>query len=219
MSIDKGFGADAMGIAASCPMAESGIERTMLMVQKWDADQTRWMARRLDVPEHARIPAHLFHNARVHPYDTFVYHGNLITRAGWNQLFVGGVFGTTPTKFSTTVGRIGIGTSTSAAAATDTNLLSVTGLSGSGSNWILCGANPVVTTTATPCTVVFTATFGANDAVGAWQEFGIDQGTANSTAGTPTVTAVAPLMNHSTNIGAGTKAGGTWTATATLSFT
>jgi hypothetical protein len=55
--------------------------------------------------------------------------------------------------------------------------------------------------------------------VGAWQEFAIDQGTANSTAGTATVTAVAPMMNHSANIGAGTKAGGTWSATATLSFT
>lgn len=220
MSLDKGFGSDLMGVSATSPLVESGRERTKLVIQKWDDDQAKWVFGRLDAPRNAFTlkPRH-FAWLKVLPYEEYTYNGNLITRAGWAQLFAGGVFGTTPTKFSTTVGRIGIGTSTGAAAATDTALGSIAGLSGSGSNWILSGANPTLNTGATPCTVVFTATFGANDAVGAWNEFAIDQGTANSTAGTPTVTAVAPMMNHSTSIGAGTKAGGTWTATATLSFT
>jgi hypothetical protein len=209
-----------MAVLASAPMMESGRERTELFIQKWDDDQTAWMYRKMDhVPRHITIPGASFLRFGVKPYEEFTYHGNLITRAGWNQLFVGGFAGTTGTKFSATVGRIGIGTSTSAASAADTALTSVAGLSGSGSNWILCGATPTLSTAGTPCTAVFVATFGANDAVGAWQEFAIDQGTANSTAGTATVTATAPMMNHSTNIGAGTKAGGTWTATATLSFT
>lgn len=220
MSLDKGFGSDLMGVSATSPLVESGRERTKLVIHKWDDDQTNWVFNRLDVPKNAfRLKPRHFAWLKVLPYEEYTYNGNLITRAGWAQLFLGGIIGTTPTKFSTTVGRIGIGAGTTAAAATDTTLVTVTGITGSGSNWILCGSNPTVNTAATPCTVVFTSTFGANDAVGAWNEFAIDQGTANSTAGTPTTASVAPMMNHSTNIGAGTKAGGTWTATATLSFT
>jgi hypothetical protein len=213
MSIDKGRGADLMGVAATAPMAESGRERTFLFVEKWDDDQTAWVHRKLDIPAEVTIRGQHFRALKVDPYATHTYFGNLITQAGWGQLFKAVTVGS-PTLFSATVGRIGVGTSTSAAASTDTALLSVASMT--GNNWKLCGAGPTVTSAATPSTVVFTATFGATDAVGAWNEFAIDQGTAS--AG-PTVTATAPMMNHSTNIGAGTKAGGTWTATATLSFT
>lgn len=217
MTIDKGFGADHMGIAASAPISESGIERTMLMVSKWDDEQTDWMHRKLGLPDHVTIPGYAFINHRVNPYEDFVYHGNLITRAGWTLFLHGKTILSTDTAptlfFDSTHGRIGVGTSVSAAAATDTALGSIASMT--GNNWILCAAAPTVTTTATPSTVVFTATFGATDAVGAWNEFAIDQGTAAAAS----VTATAPMLNHSTSIGAGTKAGGTWTATATLSFT
>jgi hypothetical protein len=213
MAIDRGFGADTMGIAALSPLVESGRERTKLVVQKWDDDQTKWMHRRMHLPQSVTVPGRIFLKAGVMPYEEFTYNGNLITQAGWGQLFKAVTVGS-PTLFSATVGRIGIGTSVSAAAATDTALGSVASLT--GNNWKLCGALPTVTSAATPGTVVFVATFGATDAVGAWNEFAIDQGTAS--AG-PVVTATAPMMNHSTNIGAGTKASGTWTATATLSFT
>ena len=213
MANDRGFGADRMGIAASAPMIESGRERTFLYIQKWDDDQTDWVRAKMGNPRET-IPGVYFERFNVKPYATHTYFGNLITLAGWNQFFLGGIIGTTGTKFSTTVGRIGIGTSVSAAAATDTALGSIASLT--GNNWILCGANPTVQTASSPATAIFTATFGATAAVGAWNEFAIDQGTAS--AG-PTVTAVAPMMNHSANIGAGTKAAGTWTATATLSFT
>lgn len=215
MTIDKGFGSDAMSVAVRHPWIESGRERTTLTVQKWDDDQTEWAIGKLGfrgvIPE---ITPDMFAMVGVKPYDTYVYEGNLITLAGWNQFFLGGIIGTTGTKFSATVGRIGVGTSVSAATSADTALGSIASMT--GNNWILCGANPTVQTAASPATAIFTATFGATAAVGAWNEFAIDQGTAS--AG-PTVTATAPMMNHSANIGAGTKAGGTWTATATLSFT
>jgi hypothetical protein len=214
MAIDKGFGFDHMAIQATAPMVDSGRERTKLVVQKWDEEQTNWAFMRFGIPVNSIIlKPHHFAEAGVKPYEEFTYNGNLITQAGWGQLFKAVTVGS-PTLFSATVGRIGIGTSVSAAAATDTALGSVASLT--GNNWKLCGALPTVTSAATPGTVVFVATFGATDAVGAWNEFAVDQGT--SSAG-PTVTATAPMMNHSTNIGAGTKAGGTWTATATLSFT
>jgi hypothetical protein len=214
MAVDKGFGADFMAIAASAPLMESGRERTQLVIQKWDEDQTAWMYRKMEhVPKHVTIPGRSFLRFGLMPYEEYTYHGNLITRAGWNQLFLGGFVGTTGTKFSATVGRIGVGTSNTAATAADTNLNSIASMT--GNNWILCGVAPTTSVVGTPCTAVFTATFGATDAVGAWNEFAIDQGTASAA----TVTATAPMMNHSAGIGAGTKAGGTWTATATLSFT
>lgn len=221
MAIDTGFGADVMGIAALSPLAESGRERTRLVIQKWDDDQTDWAFRKLDVPVNAfTIQPRQFRELRLLPYEEFTYHGNLITNAGWNLFLRGKTILSTDTAptvwFDATHGRIGIGTNTTpAAAATDTGLGSVTGMT--GNNWKLCGAAPTFPNgTSSPWNVVFTATFGASDAVGAWNEFAIDQGTAS--AG-PVITATAPMINHSVNIGAGTKAGGTWTATATLTFT
>lgn len=216
MANDRGFGADLMGVAATAPMFESGRERTTLLVQKWDEDQTNWAVARIRVDKPAWMsvvrPRH-FRALGIEPYEEYTYHGNLITQAGWGQLFKAVTVGS-PTLFSATVGRIGVGTSTTTAVATDVALGSIASMT--GNNWKLCGALPTVTSAATPGTVVFTATFGATDAVGAWNEFAIDQGT---TSAGPTVTATAPMMNHSANIGAGTKAAGTWTATATLSFT
>ena len=61
--------------------------------------------------------------------------------------------------FSTSVGRIGLGIGTTAAAYSDTNLTTQTGWT--GNNWILCGAAPTYTaaTGGTPASMVFTATF------------------------------------------------------------
>jgi hypothetical protein len=216
MALDAGRGGDAMGVGVHAPLAESGRERTMFTVQKWDEDATLWVARRTGT---GRPQARHFAAAKVDPYDVTKWHGNLITKAGWTLFLHGKTILSTDTAptiwFDTTHGRIGVGTSSTAATASDTALGSIGSMT--GNNWILCGAAPTVTTTGAPSTVVFTATFGSTDAVGAWNEFAIDQGTASAAS----VTATAPMLNHSASAGlAGTKASGqTWTATATLSFT
>jgi hypothetical protein len=223
---DHGFGSDALGIGVRAALYESGRERTGLRVRKWDAEQIAWAAARI-TRDHDHIfdpsaePDHRqFELLGVAPYETVEWLGNLVTQAGW-AAFIAGPYGTTPTKFSATAGRIGIGSGTTAAVATDVALGSVAGISGSGSNWRLTGSNPVVNTGVTPCTFVHTVAFGINDAIGAWNEFAVDIGTANSTAGTPTAASVAPMYNHSAASGlAGTKATSqTWTATVTFSFT
>jgi hypothetical protein len=223
---DPGLGSDVLGISVRAAMTESGRERTTLLVRKWDAEQIAWARSRIardhdHLSDPAAEPDHRqFELLGVAPYAVTEWHGNLITQAGW-AAFIAGPFGTTPTKFSATAGRIGIGSGTGPAVATDTALGSVAGLSGSGSNWKLTGSNPVVNTGVTPCTFVHTVAFGVNDAIGPWNEFAVDIGTASSTAGTPVVTATAPMYNHSAASGlAGTKAvSQTWTATVTLSFT
>jgi hypothetical protein len=228
MSTDHGQAADRLGIQVTRAVeqrygrfaheaygefSESGRERTSLLVRKWDADQVAWARRRLDLGP-AEPRQHDFLTARLAPYETFEYYGNLITWAGWAALIAGGMFGTTPTKFSTTAGRIGVGTGTTAAAGGDTALISIGAMA--NHNWVLAASNPTVTTSSTPCTFVLASSFPSLDANGAWQEFAVDIGTVS----TLSTASVAPMYNHSTNIGAGTKSSGqVWTATATLSFT
>lgn len=218
MAIDHGYGTDKMGVGVGVPLVDGAREETGLKVQKWDADQVAYVQRRHGlVPGMDPTPFH-FNAARVKPYEVGSYRGNLITREGWTLLLHGKTLLSTdsvPTLFfDTTHGRIGIGTSNTAAVATDTALGSIAAMT--GNNWILCAAAPTVTTTATPSTVVFVATFASTDAVGAWNEFAVDQGTA----ATASTARVAPMINHSAGIAQGTKASGqVWTATATLSFT
>lgn len=211
---ESGAGADRLGIGAGVPLGDGGRERTGLLVRKWDEDQTLWAARKLDVPARRTVRPHQFGQLGVAPFEVSEWHGNLITRAGWGDLFTG-FFGSQATLFSATVGRIGIGTSSTAATAADVALTSIGSMT--GNNWILCGANPTLNSGVSPCTVVFTATFGLTDAVGAWNEFAIDHGTA----ATASTAAVGHMINHSSwsSGGPGTKGSATWTATATLSFT
>jgi hypothetical protein len=218
MSIDRGYGADSMGVHAAVPYMDGGRETATLLVEKFDLDMTRWAQRRLGVPRRVTIPRSTFRRLKIRPFETVEAAGNLMTTAGWGQLFKS-ILGGSPTLFSATVGRIGIGSGSVAAVSTDTALGSISTNGGlTGNNWVLCGVAPTDSTAATPCTSVFTASFGTSAAVGEWNEWAIDQGTAS--AG-PTVTATAPMMNHAVpGVGViGTKGSATWTATATLSFT
>jgi hypothetical protein len=62
-------------------------------------------------------------------------------------------------------------------------------------------------------TLTFQATFGTADGNMAWNEWGIDFGTASGN------TVTAPLFNRKAGIAQGTKASGqTWTATGVLTF-
>jgi hypothetical protein len=213
--IEQGHGRDGFGVHAGAVMLESGRERTGLVVRKWDLEQTIWAQRRLDMHESQTVQERQFNALKLRPYEISEWEGNLITQVGWGDMFTG-FFGSQASLFSTTVGRIGIGTSTSATVATDTALGSVSGMT--GNNWILSGSNPTLASNVTPCTVVITASFGTTAAVGAWNEFAIDHGTAS---GGPTTAAVGHMINHSSwsSGGPGTKGAATWSATATLSFT
>jgi hypothetical protein len=217
MSADAGLAADVMGIGAVA--GDGGRESGSFFVQKWDDDATDWAHRKLDLPSFITLSAKQFLRLKVQPWEELLIADcNLITAAGWTLALDSGNFGpgSAPgTVFDSTHGRIGVGTGTGAAAYNDTT---VTITSMTGNNWILCGAAPTYTaesSTGGGATLVWTASFGATAAVGAWNEFAVDQGTASAATGSST----APMINHATSIGAGTKAGGTWSATATLKFT
>lgn len=193
-------------------MQEFSNVSTDIIVRRWDADQTRWLHNRI-----SREPIALdFDLYGVKPYSVTAHKDcNLIVHTGWAAL-LGGVAGTSiGTKFSSSAGRIGVGTSSTAATAGDTALGGDTGSGSTTSYYQLCGAAPTITTNVAPATLVFTATFGTGVANFAWNEFGIDNYTASSvtTTGTSSV-----FFNHGISA-QGTKASGqTWNMTATLNF-
>jgi hypothetical protein len=218
---DISAGGAKLAVSVEAPHREYAGVRTDFMVERWDEEQTVWAHNRLMLqfgelhPEPVKID---FANLGVKPYMITVEENcNLIVVAGWAALF-GGVAGTTITnKFSATQGRIGVGTSSTAAASSQTTLVGDTGGSSTTSQFVLCGAAPTLSTAATPCTMVFTATFTGTLANFAWNEFGTDNWNVSGVTATG-LGANEVFFNRGVSA-QGTKASGqTWTATETLSF-
>lgn len=216
---------DQVLVGVGAPLHEFATVQTRLDVRRYDADQTRWAAERSGIvtPRYLSsdeaewdlsVSEDVFGQLGVQAYShTFEDNCNLITTAGWAAL-LGSIAGTSiATKFSASAGRIGVGTVSTAATSADTKLGGDTGASSTTSYYALVSAAPTVTTTATPCTLVFAASFGSAVANFAWAEFGTDNYTASSVYGQGAV-----FLNHGIS-SQGTKASGqTWTVTETLSF-
>lgn len=216
--------AERLGVGVASPLRELAIVRTDFGVARWDEDQTAWALRKLGYGD-TRPPMHgdlgltpaQFADAGVAPYsETLEENCNLIVQQGWVWL-LGGVAGTTmSTKFSATNGRIGVGTSSTAASYTQTYLQGDTGSSSTTSYYQLVSTAPVISTGSTPPTLVFTASFGTGVANFAWQEFGTDNGTTSGVYLNGLAGGFA-LFNRGVS-SQGTKASGqTWTATETIS--
>jgi len=225
MGKDISAGGNHLAVSVLAPHNDYAGVRTDFMVRRWDEEQTQWAlreaTRRLfnDDPRPGFEPTHrTFEMLGLEPYSvTEELNCNLIVVAGWAAL-LGGVAGTTITnKFSATQGRIGVGTSSTAAASSQTTLVGDTGGGSTTSYFALCGAGPTLSTAATPCTMVFTATFTGANANFAWSEFGTDNW--NAAGVTATGLGVNEVFFNRGVSAQGTKASGqTWTATETLSF-
>jgi hypothetical protein len=197
---------------------EFAATSTSLLIRKWDAEQTEWAVRR-EQGDAAVGLLHAGRNVTVRP-ETFARHGvepyevwqqgnvNNILQAGWVAL-LGGIAGTSiTTKYSASVGRIGVGDSATAVAYTQTDLQAAT-----NKYYQLVSGAPAISTGSSPPTLVFAATFGTGVANFAWNEFITDEGTASNTG-----PVVAVCLNRG-QVAMGTKASGqTWTATETISF-
>lgn len=133
--------------------------------------------------------------------------GNLITTAGLTRLtsLLNGAGGT---ALTTTTARIGVGNGAGTAAVGDTDL---SASAGSTNRWF-----QTCTVSTAAGVVTITGTFASADGNFAWNEFGIDIGTATVTSGN---TVNATLFNHKTSIAQGTKASGqSWAVTVTITF-
>jgi hypothetical protein len=198
---------------------------TSLLIRKWDEDQARYVLRvegrdtaALTRGENVRISPATFAKHKVEPYETWQRDNvNNVLQAGWAAL-LGGIAGTSITnKFGAANGRIGVGTSSTAVSYTQTALQGDTGGSSTTSYYKLVSGAPVITTSGSPPTLVFTSAFGTAVANFAWNEFGTDNYTADGVT-TTTIGGSFIFFNRGV-VGMGTKASGqTWTATETISF-
>lgn len=189
---------------------------TSLVIRKWSEEQTEWTLRKADrdaIPllregRNVSIRPETFERYGVEPETWTQDNVNNVLQAGWVAL-LGGIAGTSiTTKWSASVGRIGVGDSTTAVAYTQTDLQAST-----NKYYQLVSGAPTISTGSSPATLVFAATFGTGNANYAWNEFITDEGTA-SNAGP----VVAVCLNRGVAT-MGTKAlGQTWTATETIQF-
>jgi hypothetical protein len=221
MTNDANAAADSLSVAVATGMAEFVSVRTSFNVKRWDEDQVAWTRdwfRRAGTPPGWEPQARHFAQAGVAPYsETQQDNCNLVVQNGWVSL-LGGIAGTTiANKYSSTYGRIGVGTSSTAASYTQTYLQGDTGSGSTTSYYQLCGAAPTITTSSTPPTLVFTASFGTGVANFAWNEFGTDNANASG-AYLNGLSGGYVLLNRGVS-SQGTKASGqVWTATETLTF-
>jgi len=141
------------------------------------------------------------------PDDKSLVVGNLLTTAGLGRIATLVTAGT-GNLISSTTARVGVGNGAGSAVIGDTDLGAT---AGSSNRWFQ------TCTVSIPSNVwTFAASFASADGNFAWNEFGIDIGTATVTAG---ATVGAVLLNHKTAIAQGTKASGqVWSATATITL-
>jgi hypothetical protein len=203
MGNDNARAADALGIGVSTDLMERSFGTTLWHVDRFDAEQTAWAAERLDrAPTGAEMQ-----QLGLLSYESSEVVGNLITNAGWTRLMNLLTNQGATQALDATHTRIGVGNVTTTETYTDTDLGAA---AGSTNRWfqLVSGAGSLGTRT-----LAFSASFGTADGNFAWNEFGLDFGTASGN------TVTAPLFNHKAAIAQGTKAAGqTWTATATLTF-
>jgi hypothetical protein len=126
--------------------------------------------------------------------------GNLLLNAGITRL-INLLTGAGGTAYNAANSRIGVGNSTTAAAAGQTDL------QGASKYFKL-----VDSVTPSGQTITWVATFGSSDGNFAWEEWGVDNGTASG------ATVTAPLLNRKVSA-MGTKgSGSTWTITVTITI-
>jgi hypothetical protein len=207
MAIDRGLSSDLLAVRASSGLIESGGHSTLFQVEKWDDDQMAWTSRKLGLRPRAEPGARHFRAARVKPFEVYEKdNANLLTNGGWN-LLMKNVAGSAGTLFSGSVGRIGSGDSSTTPAYTDTALNAAT-----NKVYNPISATPTVGSTQA-AGLVFAATFATGDANWSWQEFGVDQGTSQTTS------VVAVFFSHGLATPGTKTSSQTWNVTVTIGWT
>lgn len=151
---------ESASVAASCGVSDGLLYKVKARVEKY----------------HGPVSHDDIREGRVQPYETVEAVGNLLLRGGASILWEclkgsGSTASTAAKKYFNATAAIGVGTSTVAAAATQTALQG-----GSQSLKALTGGFPTHTTGSTAATVVdivYKSTWGVTEGNFAWQEWGL----------------------------------------------
>lgn len=182
--------------------AERPIWKAHLTVRKYDE---RAALKALGAG-YARPDDDTFASLGLAPFETRENPGNILVTAGIGRIATLLTAGT-GNLISTTTARVGAGNGVTAEAIGNTDLAAS---AGSANRWF-----QTCTVTIPSNVLTFVAVFASADGNFAWNEWGIDIGTATVTSSN-TVNAV--LLNRKV-VSNGTKvAGQVWTATATVTF-
>jgi hypothetical protein len=222
---DFATAAERLSVAVDLGLNDfAGKISTSFNVKRYDAEMTDWAMARIGYGDWLPpldwrgITPDEFASVGITPYsETQEDDCNLVVQAGWVAL-LGGIAGTSITnKFSATQGRIGVGTSATAAAYANVTLVGDTGGASVTSYFQLVSGAPAIATGSSPPTLTLIAAFGGANANFAWAEFGSDNWNVSGVTATG-LGANEIFFNRGVSA-QGTKAGGqTWTATETISF-
>ena len=172
--------------------------------EKWSEEACDFARRKFWLPEgHPVSSAWLRRITEAEEIQEF--EGNLLLNAGIQRLedILIGVAGT---AFNAANSRLGVGNVATAEAASQTDLLAAAG----AANRQFKVMNATFPSRATQ-TISWQSDFTSGEANFVWNEWGVDNGTSNST------TVVAPMLNRKV-AALGTKSTGTWTLTGTLTI-
>lgn len=191
MTNDENEGATTMDIQEpSAPGSEQAKWSVQFKVEKYDGD---WTPEQIAAGE-----------ADASLTEVFESKGNMLLNAGVQRL-LDKLIGAAGQALDNTHARIGVGNGTTTAAAANTDLSAAAG----AANRYFMTMDATFPSRSSQ-TLTFKATFGTGDGNFAWQEWGIDAGTAGGT------TVTAPLLNRKVESMGTKSAGATWVHTATI---
>lgn len=205
MTSELATAADRAFVGAGMDAADSIRWRPVVVVDKYDDDQTAWAARRSGVLAPCGAD---FEALGLKPYETLERAGNLLTTAGLNRL-TSLMIGAGGQAATATAARLGVGNSTTAAAVGQTDLQAAAGSSNRQFK-VMDGTYPQQSNGV----LTFRSTFATGEANFVWNEWGVDVGTPTVADGT---TVSALLLNRAVQ-SLGTKASGSWVLTATITI-
>jgi hypothetical protein len=183
---------------------DTGRWHAHALVQKWTDDQVAWVRTKTGILRPSGDLLAEYITPEVVEAD-----GNLLTTAGLTRLtsLLTGGGGQAATSTAT---RLGVGDGSTGALVGDTDLSAA-----SGSTHRYFQVMDATYPSVSGGTITCKSTYDSSTANFNWAEWGIDVGSPTVSAGT---TVNACLLNHKTSAALGTKSGGTWSLTASISI-
>jgi hypothetical protein len=204
--LDKSLGKDSVGIGAVTCIKDFLHYHAHWTIKKFDTPDD------VDGSKYGHLTAEQLEALGLKPFETLEIDGNMLLNDGINAILLPAIIGSAITAINTTNGCIGVGDSTTVAAASQTALQA-----GTNHLWV------IVTSTAgtgTSQQLVLAATFSTAQANWVWNE--IMSGATTTPGSLPANATTPPATAHVLNRlvqAMGTKvATATWTANLTITF-